>query len=237
MRHISCSIGLLLVFMLFPFAAGSTGSAHSRVLTARSWTGAVTVTIRAFPEGTGDNGTRWEHRIKKTVRWYGSFTPYKGRLLVHGWKMTTGRAVGEIDDEAFEVASGTKTRSTLQGRETVDLGKLIQFDAALDSVTFALGSDGSYTLQVPELKIKAASTTYEPNNPKTVLEGPTVNTHTIPGARLWGLPHSSAGTVLSGTRTFKAMVFGAAGDGTMLDVVVDWKIASGAPLAPLKPIR
>lgn len=229
-------ISVLLVMLLASWSGlCAAGSFHARALRVRIWQGEVTVTVQGTPV-TGEGGNRWEHRLLRTARWYGTFIPDTG-LTVNGWKLGFGRVVGRIDAETFQVESDSRVRTTLIGNEKIDVAKLLQNPALPNSVIFALGSGGTgWELHVPVLMIRAFSTTYEPNKPQTVMEGPNANQHEIPGARFQGLPFPAAGAVLSGTRTCRGMVFGATGDGTMMEVTVTWKIEPQDKLAPLKPL-
>lgn len=230
-------IAVLLVMLVASWPGLFAGRAfHARALRVQAWRGEVTVTVKGTPVTGGSGGSRWEHRILRTVCWRGSFTPHSG-LMVNGWKMEFGWAVGRIDAETFQVEGGTRMRTTLAGSERLDIAKLLRSPVPFNSVVFALGSDGrGWDLHVPEVMIRAFTTTYEPNKPQTVMEGPNANQHTIPGARFRGLPFPAAGAVLSGTRTCREMVFGATGDGTLMEVTVTWKIEPSHKLAPLKPL-
>jgi hypothetical protein len=224
LKNILLPLILILLLLSIPSLGKANTGLADKFLKVNGWQGVCTITVNGRAECPNEEtNCNYQSVFKESLTYSGIFTPMDPQKT--SWKMTQGSVIVKIDNETYEVASESKTRSTDQANQTLNVASLNQ------TIVFKMGDTG-YSLEFPDTRITVRSTLYEPNEPKQIGQVGD-NYSTIRGGKPAGLSYPTAGLQLQGSRKINVLVDPPGGDTVTMEAEFSWQLEPAVKLAPL----
>ena len=178
-----------------------------------AWKGIVSFRVAA--KVTGQNGGSTFTGMEDEFATYnGTFRPdpFSSDPV---WRIETGTAQANINDEYFENSQGTSQRTANTGQNSADI--------PAGALRLILSKDGkSYSVEYNRADCKIKYTIYEVNDPNTVWQEPSDLLWYAPAFTISDIPMPTRSDHLTGTRRIKVPVGLHIGDAPPVDADVTW---------------